>query len=820
MGNSFQDLQFGTRLLWKDKGFTVTALLTLVVCIGANTAIFAVVNSVLLRPLPFAASDRIVVTYNSYPRAGVQRADNGVPDYYDRLRDLTAIDDLAMYRDHGMTLGGAGSASRLQISNVTPSFFSLLRVPAYRGRVFRPEDGEVGNEHKVVLSYALWQRLFAGSDAAMGKDLRLNGQVYSIVGVMPPDFLFLRADTQLWIPAAFTVKERSDEQRHNNSWEMIGRLKPGATVQQVQQQLDALNAHNLERFPALKQTLLDVGFHTLAVPLQEEVVRNMRPVLYLLWGGVLCVLLIGCVNIANLALVRASGRLKELATRQALGAGHLRIARQLLIESMLLTLCGGIGGVLLGKWVLGLLTHLGIDEMPRGAEIHVDGVVIAAMLGLALLIGLVIGIVPVVSLLRANINNLLRDEGRGGTSGRGSRRARRTLVTAQFAFAFVLLVCAGLLAVSFRQVLAVAPGFEPAGVLTTMVSLPGAHYKEDADVRAFAVRLLAAVRRLPGIKAAGVTSTIPFGGNYSDSVIFPEGYVVGQGKSVVSPNRIDVSDGYLETMHTRLLRGRLFNAGDTAQAPQRVIVDSRLAKRFWPNLDPIGRRMYRPVDAQHIAPGPDTKYCTVVGVVDEVKLTGIVEADARFGAYYFPFDQEPDNNFTLAVKTDGDPLLLTASIRQAVAGLDPELPLYGIKTMDDRMQEALLSRRVPMLLALGFAAVALFLSAVGVYGVLAFQVAQRTREIGIRMALGSTAGAISRLVLGESVRMLGLGLVIGLAGAVLAGRAMRSLLYSVEPMNPAVLAAVAALLAAVALAAALMPARRAQRIDPAVALGE
>ena len=818
MGNVLQDLRFGSRLLWKDKGFALTTLLTLAVCIGANAAIFAVVHSVLLRPLPFAESDRVVLTYNSYPRAGVIRADSGVPDYYDRLRDVAAFEQIAMYRENGFTLGGEGSASRVRATSVTPSFFPLLRARALRGRVFRPEDGEVGGEHKVILSYAAWQRLFAGSDTAVGKDLRINGVPFSIVGVMPADFLFLKADTQLWTPLAFTVQEKADESRHSNNWTMIGRLKPGATVQQAQQQIDALNARNLERFPAMRQALVDAGFHTIAVPLQEDLVSELRPVLYLLWGGVICVLLIGCVNLTNLALVRSSGRLKELATRHSLGAGHLRIARQLLIESTMLTVAGGVGGVLLGRWLLGFLSHLNIDELPRGGEIHMDALVVAAMLALAILIGLVIGVLPVLKLSRVNLNTLLRDEGRGGTSGQGARRARRALVTAQFAFAFILLVCAGLLAASFREVLAIHPGFDPDGVLTAMISLPRAQYKTDAEMLGFTARLLEATRRLPGVQSAGVTTTIPFGGDYSDNVIFPEGYVAGKGESVTSPSELQVSAGYLETMRTRLLRGRLFNAGDTAQAPKRILVDARLAQKFWPNLDPIGRRIYRPEDAQHLLPGPKTEYSTVVGVVDTVKLMGLVEGDARFGAYYLPYPQAPAHGFALAVRSTGDPLALAATIRRVVAAIDPELPLYSVKTMSQRTEEALVSRRVPMLLALGFAAVALFLSAVGVYGVLAYQVAQRTREIGIRMALGAAARAISGLVVAESARMLALGLGIGLAGAFVASRAMRNLLYGVQPMDPVVLATVTAVLGGVALVAAAIPARRAQRIDPAVAL--
>ncbi len=817
MKSLLDDLRFGARLLWKDRGYTLTTLLTLTVCIGANAAIFAVVHSVLLRPLPFAAPDRVVLTYNSYPRASVVKAGSGVPDYYDQLREVSAFEQIAMYQDRGMTLGGEGSAERIQISVVTPSFFPLLGTRPLRGRLFRAEDGVPGAEHKAILSYGLWQRLFAGNDAALGRDLRLSGVPYTIVGVLQPDFRFLNAEPQLWVPAAFTAADRADDKRHNNNWSMIGRLRPGASVALAQQQIDALTARNLERFPALRQPLIDVGFHTVAVPLQEDVVSDIRPILYLLWAGVLCVLLIGCLNITNLALVRATGRGKELATRHSLGAGHLRIARQLLVESLLLTAAGGLGGVLLGGWLLGGLKRLDISELPRGGEIRMDAVVVAAMLGLAVVVGIVVGIVPVVRLLRLDLNALLRDESRGGTSGQGARRGRRALVTVQFAFAFVLLVCAGLLAASFRRVLAVQPGFDTRGVFSALINLPRTKYK-DGDLAGFGARTLEAVRRLPGVASAGLTSVIPFGGSYSDGVVFPEGYVFTKGESVISPDLIAVSDGYLETMHTRLLRGRLFNASDDAQAPPRVLVDARLAQKFWPNQDPIGKRVYRPDDSQHLTPGPNTKMLTVVGVVENVKFRGLVEADARFGACYFPFAQAPSHGFALAARTAGEPRALTAAIRRVVAGLDPELPLFDVHTMDERTQQTLVSRRVPMLLALGFAAVALFLAAVGVYGVLAYQVAQRTREIGIRMALGATARAITRLVMAESGQMLVAGLFVGLVGTIAAGRAMRSLLYAIEPMNVPVLLTVTAVLLAVALVAALVPARRAQQIDPAVAL--
>ncbi|MEO8504775.1 MAG: ABC transporter permease, partial [Acidobacteriota bacterium] len=341
MENVLRDLKFALRVLWKEKGFTVTVLLTLVICLGANTALFSVVRSVLLQPLPFPESNRVLLMYNSYPNAGAVRGDSGATDYYDRLRDLTIFEQIAMLRDRGVTVGGvggaggSGSAERLSGSFATPSFFDLMRTPAWRGRLFNAADGEIGAEHEVILSHALWQRLFAGRDDALGKDLRINGLPYTVVGVMPPGFHFVDSTIELWMPLAFTTEEKSDDARHSNNGMLIGRLKPGATLEQARSQVDALNARNLELFPHLKQALIDAGFHTVTVPLQQDLVRDLAPVLYLLWGGVLCVLLIGCVNITNLVLVRSSARLKELATRQSLGAGTARIARQLLTETTL-----------------------------------------------------------------------------------------------------------------------------------------------------------------------------------------------------------------------------------------------------------------------------------------------------------------------------------------------------------------------------------------------------------------------------------------------------------------------------------------------------
>jgi predicted permease len=831
------DLRVGLRLLWRDKAFSLTAALTLALCIGANTALFSVVHNVLLRPLPVPESDRIVLMGNAYPGAGAAvGGSSSVPDYYDRLRDIDVFEEQADYNGTSQNIDQNGTPVRIRITRVTPSFFRLLRVAPALGRTFSEQEGEPGNEKKVVLSYALWQSQFGGDPAAIGKDLRIDGQPFSVIGIMPKGFYFLNPEVMLWRPLAFTAQEKSDERRHSNNYQNLGRLKPGATIQRAQQQVDALNARNLERFPALKPLLINAGFHTIVEPLQETLVRDIKATLYLMWGGALFVLLIGCVNVANLVLVRSRARLKELATRLALGAGRFRVGRQLVTESILLTLAAAAAGLLVGYAALRLLGTLNIQELPRGEEIRLDGVVVAYTLAVAAVIGVVLGLIPIANVLPANLTVVLREEGRSGTAGRGARALRRSLVVTQVAFAFVLLVGAGLMFASFRQVLAVQPGFNADGVLTANITLPRARYTKDEAVIAFTHEALARLRALPGVTAVGATDTIPFGGNNSNSVIFAEGYQMKPGESVISPSQIDVTPGYFETMGVKLVRGRLFDDRDGRKEPPTVgiggqpltqggsiIVDETLARRFWPTQDPIGRRMYMPssIAAGDLTAITDkTVFFTVVGVIADIKLHDLTEAQKSVGAYYFPADQDVSYGLTYALRSAGDPLSLTNAVRGALNGLDRELPVFDIQTMDARMEKSLMTRKSPMVLSLTFGTIALFLSAIGIYGVLAYLVTQRRKEIGIRIALGSSGRAIFELVLREGLLLIGAGFGLGAVGAIVLRRSLQSQLFGVSVADPFVLAAVTMILAAVAVAACALPARRATRIDPIVALSE
>jgi len=823
MNTLFSDLRVGLRLLWRDRAFAITAGLTLAVCIGANTALFSVVRGVLLKPLWMPEADRVVMAGNMYPGAGVyEPLGAAVPDYFDRLREVTVFSEQALLRQDNRSIDKDGSPLRVEGLSVTPSFFRVAGVTPRLGRTFTDQEGEIGSEFEVVISDGFWRTQLGGDPSAVGRDIRLDGRAYTVIGVMPPQFRPTDDEKALWTPMTFTAEEKSDNSRHSNNAAYIARLKPGVTVEQAQAQIDALNAANLDRFPQFKEVIVNARFRTVVNRLQDQMVKDVRPTLYLMWGGALFVLLIGCVNVANLALVRSRARLKELATRLALGGGTVRIARQLAIEHLLLALGSAVVGIAIGYVALRAMDVVSLQALPRSQDIALDTVVVLYTLAATAAIGLVLGLIPVAAMLSANVLSVLREEGRTATTGRGAQSLRRGLVIAQVGCAFVLLIGAGLLFASFRRVLAVDPGFTTERVLTGAVVLPDSRYKEPDTRRRFIDDALRRVQALPGVTAAGVTDTIPLGNRASASAILAEGYKAQPGESFLAPAEVRVSNGYFEAMGVKLVAGRFFTDRDTATSTRVIIVDDRLARRFWPNQDPIGRRMYKPDDdAKDLTAVTDkTVFFTVVGVVAEMKLRNLTDGDNLVGAYFFPLTQEPQNDLTFVLKAAADPGTLSGALRREVAAVDSQLPVFEMQPMSYWTDRSLAKRRSPALLSIAFGFVALFLSAIGIYGVLAYLVTQRTKEIGIRVALGSTAWAVFQLVLREGLLLVAAGLAAGGIGSYLLRRTLESQLFGVTSSNPVVLVLVSVVLAAVALVACALPARRATKIDPLVALTE
>jgi putative ABC transport system permease protein len=812
----FHDIKYTIRFLIRSKSFATAVILTLSACIGVNVAIFAIVNSVLLRPLPVPDSRDIVLMSNRYPKAGVtEQFISSSGDYFDRREKVTALAEQAAFRFSNKTIEINGVAEREMAMTATPSLFNLLRVAPLLGRTFSAAEGEIGAEQEIVLSYGLWQDIFGGNLAALGREVRLNGHPFTVVGVMPQNFVFIDPEVRMWIPAAFMDEEKSVH--HNNEWYNIGRLKPGATIQQVQAQIDALNAVNLEKFPQFKELLINAGFHTSVEPLQEMVVRDVRSILHLLWAGSVFVLLIGVLNVANLAFARLALRKKEFATRMALGAGRAQLLRQFMTENLLLAAASCVGGVMVGALALRVIAGTALNHFPRAYEVRIDSHVVWVAVLMAVGASVLLSTLSVVGISIRRFNNLLRDSERTGTAAKASS-VRQGLVVAQIGFAFALLVGAGLLLASFRELLKVDPGYRTDNIVTASLSASRSKYN-DAQLDMLVSRSLEAVRRTTGVVSAGASTVIPLGGQYDNSVILAEGYVMKHGESVISPIRLSVTPGYLETMGVSLIRGRYFRDSDDTRGPLVVIVDEKLAKRFWPDRDPVGQRMYEP-DANGMAISDRTVRYTVVGVVRSVRLEDLSGKGNPEGAYYFPYSQRTSNNYTVAVRTAGNSAAVVPAVRAHIAAIDPEMPLFDVRTMTQREELSLSSRRTSMLLGLVFGILALFLVALGIYGVLAYFVAQRRKEIGIRVALGSTHSGIVKLVLREGLTLVGTGLILGIVSSISLRSIVQNEIYGVAPLDPLVLGCVAILLAAVALISCVVPARRAMQVDPAIVLSE
>jgi putative ABC transport system permease protein len=809
----FQDLRYGLRMLVKNRGFTLVAVLTLGLGIGANSAIFSVVDAVILRPLPYKDPNRLVMVKERIPLASPEPIPVCAPDVVQFQRQNQVFESVAAFGGGQFDLSGEGEPERITAERVNAGLFSLLGVQPVVGRPFTAEEDQPGHS-LAILSYALWQRRFGANPDVLGHTVTLDRQAYTVIGVMPRSFAFpLRGMDQgeaadLFVPMAFTRDELSDI-GDNFNFSVLARLKPGVTWARANADADAIAYRILQTYPP--QFRDKIKLEAVALPLSGQVVGRVRTLLLLLLGAVGFVLLIACANVANLLLTRAAHRQREIAVRLAMGAGRLRLLRQLAAENLVLALAGAGLGLLLAFGIMHALVGWMPANIPRVHAIGLNLPVLAFTLGLAALTGLVFGVAPALAASRTDLNSTLKEGGRSAQQGLQHPRLRAALVVGEIALSMVLLVGAGLLVRSFERVLATQPGFRPEHVLTASLSLPEAQYKQEQQIRGFYRELIDRLKQLPGARAVGASTDLPLEAGWIH-LFTPEGYQPPPGAGLNQCSHSVIIGDYLQTQGVPLLRGRYFTEQDTPGSTPVLIVSESLAKRYWPNQDPIGKRL------KWGPPESNDPWLTIVGVVGDVKQ-GALDA-ATMPHTYESYGQHgiPGNSLSVAVRAEGNPASLASALRATVWGLDRELAIAQIRTMDQVISESTAPRRFNLILLVAFAALAVALAAIGIYGVISYSVAQRTHEIGIRMALGAQRGDVLRQVVGQGMLLMGAGVIIGIVGALALTRFLTSLLYEVKPTDPVTFAAVSMLVAGVALLASYFPARRATKVDPMVAL--
>ncbi len=807
---SVADLRQTLRRLARERGFTATVLLTLALCIAANVAIFAVVDAILVRSLPFPHPEQLVTAINSYPGAGVPRAGASLPNYYDRREGIEAFASTAIIQGGNAIVGEAGSPNRIDRDRVSPEFFATLGVPLAMGRTFTEDEMSYDHSDVAIITDAYWRNAFNADPNVLGRKFQVNSLPVTVIGVLPPGFRYLSSRAQFFVPAASSKEERGIDRRHSNNYDLIARLAPGTSIAVARAQIDAFNVRQLAEDPYAK-LLKGAGYFTMVNSLHEDHVREVRPILLLLQGGVLFLLLIGGVNLVNLLLIRASGRAKELAVRQALGASRHHVAREVMLETVLLALGGGLLGLAGGAVAIRLLSVLGTDQLPLGANIIFDGRVAVIALAVSLVVGIALALPIIWFNLHGRLAPVLQAETRGGTASRAAQRMRHGFIVAQVALAFVLLAGAGLLGISLQRVLATSPGFQPAQVLTGQIDLPWKNYKDTEPRLAFIERLLGELRALPGVTSVGITTGLPFTGGTDNNATSIEGVEPAPGESIRAHYTSSAVGDYWQALGIPLVAGRFLTDADQRSKNRVCVVDEDFAKRYWPNQSALGHR---------IVNGPTFKAeeaNTIVGVVGNVKQADLSERSAQ-GAIYYTYPNYNSSRLSVIVRTPLVPEALAATLKKTVLRLDPELPVDELKTMQARIDDSLVTRRSPAVLAGIFAGVALLLAAVGTYGVLAYAVTQRRREIGVRMALGAQPQQVLAQFLGLGVRLLLAGIVLGVLGAWAAGRAMQSVLFGVGTVHVGVLLATAGVMMVVVLLAVFLPSYRASRVSPLEAL--
>jgi predicted permease len=802
-----EDFRYALRALANRPLYALASIAVLSIAIGANTTVFSAFNGLFLRPLPYPDGDRLVMVYDSYPKMNLEYAGTAIPDYIERREQAPSLENLAIITEQPRTITGDGQPQRIRVGVASASLFDVLRVPPVLGRVFTADEETLGNERVVVLSHALWRGRFGGRPDVIDSNIRLDGDSFRVIGVMPEGFGFMNRGVEAYVPFAFTPRQRSDASRGNQFSQSIGRLRAGATIAGLESELATIVQRNVAEGHLEADAVTVAGFMGRARPLRDLQVGELRDTLLILQAVVLVVLLIACANLANLQLTRLASRRKELALRAALGAGGQRIVTMVLVEALLLALAGGALGVAVAWGGLALIRALGLDRSNDGFEFALDTTALAYTLGAAVLAGIVSGLPPVLALLREDLTGAIREGGRQGGAGRGAQRMRGALVVAQLAMSVTLLVGAGLLTKSFYGLLAEGPGFSANSVWTARFSLGGPRYTDDASWPRFQEQAIAAVRALPGVSAAGVTSILPFSGNNDASSIAVDGYDLPDGAAPPHAQHRSIDEGYLAALGLPLVTGRNFAPHESEPV---VIVDETLAAKYWPGRSALGQRLRR--DG-----APTNDWYTIVGVVPTVKQESLAETEAK-DTIYWHYEQRPARAGVLTLRTVVPPSQLATAVNAAVAAVDPEVAISDARTLDSRVEESLGPQRAPMVLTLVFAAVAFVLAVIGIYGVLAWGVSQRVNEIGVRMALGACAADIGRMILRQGGTLIAIGLSVGVIGALALGRVLSSQLERVGSFDAAVLALTVVGLGGAALVASWLPARRASRFDPMDAL--
>lgn len=809
MNNLWRDLRYGGRMLSKNPAFTFVAILSIALGIGANTAVFSVINTVLLKSLPFKDPDSLVLVWGVTKEEDTlnDRSQVSATDVADFRSQNSVFEDITTYDDWNPIMSGEAEAERIPAIQVGDGFFRIMKSEPILGRVFTAEEQEEGKDFVIVLGYGLWQRKFAGDPNAVGKTISLNSRPYTIVGVMGADFPALPStivapEGQFYRPVAEAYDEEERSSRHLRS---IARLKPGVTVEQAQAEMKVITSRLEQEHP---ESNTDQGARVVSIT--EDTIGSIRPTLLMIFGAVIFVLLVACVNVANLLLARSTARHKEITIRSALGAGRSHLIRQLLTESLILSVVGGALGLIFAMWGVSIIESFVSRTNPMFNDIAIDMRCLGFTFVVSILTGLLFGLAPALQISKPDLTESLKEGGRASGPSASRNRLRSALVISEIAMTMVLLICAGLLIQTVMRLNRVSTGFNHENILTMNVGLPGIKYPQPANIISFYKQATDRIATLPGVKAAGLTSVLPLSGNFDGRGLAVEDHPKPRGEEI-SVDLYVTTPGYLQAMEIRLLKGRLIGEQDTVDSMKIALINRNMAEQLWGEEDPLGKRIKFPGSERNPQP-----WRTIVGVVEDVSQYALDKKPPM--QMYLPHPQFPTSFNNIVVKTAGDPTAMIAAVRQEILSVDPEQAVYNVTTLESLLGNSILLRRFLMSLLIVFAGLALILASVGIYGVMSYVVSQRTREIGIRMALGAGKHQILRLVVGQGMLLAVIGVAIGLIAALALTRLMSSLLFGISATDPVTFALISSLLIGVSTLASVIPARRAIKIDPMEAL--